>query len=94
MPSSSTTSVKLDSRTKDRVQRLAMIKQSSTHRLMKEAVEQYVEREEKRQTARQEALEAWEAYQTTGLHITGGEADAWLKQLEAGEDVTPPECHI
>jgi predicted transcriptional regulator len=54
---------------------------------------QYVEREERREVFRQDALKAWEAYRTTGLHLTGAEADAWLDQLEQGKDVDPPPCH-
>ena len=26
-------------------------------------------------------------------HVTEGEADAWLANLEAGRDEEPPECH-
>ena len=52
---------------------------------MREAVEQYVEREEKREQLRQDALAAWADYQTTGLHVTAKEADAWLAKLEAGK---------
>lgn len=88
-----TTSVKLDSEIKDRVQRLASARQRSAHWLMREAIEQYVYREERRQEIRQDALAAWEEYQETGLHATAEEADAWLSKLEAGEDVDPPVCH-
>ena len=88
-----TTSVKLDSDIKDRVQRLASARQRSAHWLIREAIEQYVEREEQRQQMRQEAVAAWDAYQATGLHVTAEEADTWLARLEAGEDVHPPKCH-
>jgi predicted transcriptional regulator len=60
---------------------------------MREAVEQYVEREEKREQFRQDALAAWDHYQATGLHVTGAEADAWLAKLEAGTRAAPPKCH-
>jgi predicted transcriptional regulator len=46
-----------------------------------------------RQRVRQDALAAWAEYQATGLHVTAEEADAWLSQLEAGEDVDPPATH-
>jgi predicted transcriptional regulator len=49
--------------------------------------------EEWRQRVRQDALAAWAEYQATGLHVTAEEADAWLSQLEAGEDVDPPATH-
>jgi predicted transcriptional regulator len=61
---------------------------------MREAVEQYVEREEQRERMRQDALAAWDGYRTTGLHVTAGEADAWLAKLEAGKDAVVPKCHV
>jgi len=88
-----TTSVKLDSKTKERVQRLASARRRSPHWVMREAIEQYVEREEKRERLRQDALAAWAHYQTTGLHATAEEADAWLARLETGKDTPPPKCH-
>ena len=60
---------------------------------MREAIAQYVEREEKRESFRQEAMQAWEDYQSTGLHVTHEEMDAYLEKLEAGEAAEPPECH-
>lgn len=89
-----TTSVKLDLDIKERVQRLAAERQRSAHWLMREAIQQYVEREEARQHLRDAALVAWAEYQATGLHVTAAEADVWLAKLEAGEEVGPPECHV
>lgn len=86
--------VKIEQETKDRMKRLAELKHRSTHWLMKEAILQYVEREEKSESFRQEALLAWNEYQTTGLHVTSEEADAWLAKLEEGQDLEPPECHV
>ncbi len=94
MPTTSTTSLKLDLEIKDRVQRLAAARRRSPHWVMLEAVEQYVEREEKRLQFHQDALAAWTDYQATGLHATAEEADAWLAKLEAGEEAASPECHI
>jgi predicted transcriptional regulator len=93
MPKPSTTSVKLDINTKERVQRLAASRRRSPHWVMREAIEQYVEREEKREQFRQDALAAWVHYQTTGLHVSAEEADAWLAKLEAGKNAAPPKCH-
>ncbi len=93
MTSPSTTSLKLDTEIKERVQRLAAARQRSAHWLMREAIQQYVDREEKREALRQAALDAWASYQASGLHVTAEEADAWLAQLEAGEEAQAPECH-
>ncbi|MDF0546467.1 CopG family ribbon-helix-helix protein [Sphingobium sp. H39-3-25] len=88
------TSIKLDDALKGRVQHLAEVRRRSAHWIMREAIAQYVEREEKRETFRQDAIQAWDEYQQTGLHLTLEEADAWLAKLEAGEDAEPPKCHV
>ena len=88
------TSLKIDDTLKGRVQHLASQRRRSPHWIMLEAIQQYVEREEKREAFKQDALRAWEDYQRTGLHLTLEEADAWLAKLEAGEDAELPKCHV
>ncbi len=88
------TSIKLDDELKGRVQHLAEARRRTSHWIMREAIAQYVEREEKREAFKQEALRAWEDYQRTGLHLTLEEADAWLAKLESGEDAELPKCHV
>lgn len=86
--------IKIDEDTRARVKRLADARQRTPHWLMREAIQQYVEREEQREALRQDTLKAWENYRANrGLHITAEEADAWLSELEQGKDVEPPECH-
>jgi predicted transcriptional regulator len=85
--------VKLDPEVYARVRHLAETRDRSAHYLLREAISQYVEREEKRQAFREDALRAWEAYRADGLHVDDAEADAWMARLEAGDDVEPPECH-
>ena len=92
MPTS-TTSLKLDVEIKERVNRLASARRRSPHWVMREAIAEYVQREEKREQFRQDALAAWTHYQATGLHVTAEKADAWLAKLEAGKDAAPPKCH-
>lgn len=88
------TSIKLDDTLKGRVQHLADARRRSSHWIMREAIAQYVEREEKREAFKQDALRAWDEYQQTGLHLTLEEADAWLAKLEAGENADLPKCHV
>lgn len=85
--------IKIDEDTKARLKRLAEARQRTSHWLMREAITQYVDREEKREVFRQETLKAWEAFRENGLHLTANEADAWMAQLEQGNDIDPPECH-
>jgi predicted transcriptional regulator len=86
------TSVKLDDVTKERVNRLAAARDRTPHWMILEAIHQYVEREEKRETLRSAAVSAWADYQETGLHVSVDAADDWLTALSAGEDREAPEC--
>jgi predicted transcriptional regulator len=85
--------IKIDADTKERVKRLADARNRTPHWLMREAIREYVDREEKREAFRQSAIRAWDDYWAHGAHVTQAEADAWLAKLEAGKDVEPPECH-
>jgi predicted transcriptional regulator len=85
------TSVKLDDDLKGRVQQLATLRQRSPHWVMREAIRQYVEREEARESFKQEA--SWSAYQETGEHLTGDEVRAWLNTWGTEGETEPPECH-
>ncbi len=87
------TTVELDADTQARIERLAQARRGSAPLLMREAVDQYLDREEARERLGKDALAAWTAYAATGLHVTEDAADAWLARLEQGEDAPPPECH-
>ena len=86
--------IKIDEDIRARVKRLADARQRTSHWLMREAITQYVDREEKREAFRRDTLKAWEAFRESGLHVTADEADAWMAQLEQGHDVEPPDAHV
>lgn len=88
-----TATLRLDAETESRLLRLAEARRQSADTLMREAIEQYVDREERRHRLRREALAAWTEYEATGQHLTADEADMWLSRLEAGEDAEPPIPH-
>lgn len=93
LPATRPVAIKIDENIKARVKQLAEVRQRTPHWLMREAITQYVDREEKREAFRQATLQAWETFRTTGQHVTSAEADAWLAQLEQGKDIDPPPCH-
>lgn len=68
--------VKLDPEIRERIVALAHARDRSAHWIMREAIRQYVEREEARERFRRETIEASERYHATGLHLTAEEADA------------------
>ncbi|MYL24767.1 ribbon-helix-helix protein, CopG family [Halomonas alkaliantarctica] len=87
------TSIKLDDALKERVQHLADARQQSAHWLMRDAIEQYIEREERREAFKQDTLKAWEEYQATGLHVTADEVEQWLVSWGKDDEVSAPTCH-
>ena len=90
--SQQTTSLKLDAELRDRLRRLAEARRRTPHWLMREAITEYVNREEAREQLRADALAAWADYEATGQHASGEDVDAWLGRLEAGEEAEPPAC--
>lgn len=87
------TSIKIDDGLKERIRHLAASKRRSAHWIMREAIQNYVEREEARESFKQEALDSWQAYQETGRHLTGSEARAWLNTWGTDDAPDAPECH-
>jgi len=87
------TSVKLDDELKNRIQHLAALRQRSAHWIMCKAIRDYVEREEARESFKQEAMTSWAAYQETGRHLSGREARAWLATWGTDKETERPECH-
>ncbi len=88
----SPTSIKLDDELKGRVQELADARQRSAHWVMREAIEQYVEREEKSEAFKRDALRAWEEYQATGRHVPAHEVENWLAGWGTEHEAQPPKC--
>ena len=86
-------SIKIDDKLKGRVQHLAGLRRRSAHWIMIEAIEQYVAREEARESFKQEALASWAEYQETGRHLTGQEVRTWLNTWGDEGETALPECH-
>jgi predicted transcriptional regulator len=76
------TTLELDAEIENRLLRLAEAQRRSADALVREAVEQYVEREERRERLRHDALGAWTEYQETGLPVTGDEAACKCAKIE------------
>ena len=87
------TSVKLDDELKNRIQQLANVRHRSAHWIMREAIRDYVEREETRESFKLEAIASWKTYQETGQHLTGQEVRDWLNNWGTDKETEIPECH-
>jgi predicted transcriptional regulator len=40
-----------------------------------------------------EAVQSWQHYQETGLHLTGDEVQAWLSTWGTPDEIDAQECH-
>ena len=60
--------IKIDADLRELAKRLATACHRTMHWLMREAITQYVEREEKREAFRQDAIKTWKEYRLTGSH--------------------------
>jgi len=85
--------LKLDAETNARLQRLSAKQGMPADQIALDVVKGYLDRMDRLDALDLRAAQALAEYKTTGLHVTAEEADAWLAELEAGNDVEPPECH-
>ena len=88
-----TVTVKLAPSDRDRIASLATIKKRTAHYLMKEAILEYVQREEARQNFIKAADTSFEHYKETGLHITLDEFSAWVDDVQKNPDSAITACH-
>ena len=88
-----TVSVKLDHDMRTRMEHLAEVRHRTAHWMMREAIQQYIEREEKREAFRQDTIKAWDEYRETGLHATTDEVEAWLDSWGSENELPAPICH-
>lgn len=88
-----TVSIKLDSSDRERIASLAAMKKRTPHYLMKEAILEYVRREEARQNFIRAAETSFEHYKETGLHITLDEFNAWVDEVQEKPEAPITPCH-
>ena len=86
-------SVKLDDNLKSRIKQLAQRQQRSAHRIMREAIRDYVVKEEAKEKFVQEALASWSSYKQTGKHLSEDEVREWLQTWGTDNETEIPECH-
>lgn len=86
-----TMGVKMDETTRDRLKSLSAAKQRSAHWLMREAIREYLDKEEKIENRNQEADAAWAEYQRTGQFVSNEAVTAWLDTWGTDKESQCPE---
>lgn len=92
-PKAMNMTVKLEASERLRLTTIATAKKRSPHYLMKEAIQRYLDEEEIEQHQIALALESLNHYKTTGLHVTLGEMQVWLKAKKTDNKALLPVCH-
>jgi predicted transcriptional regulator len=87
-------SVKLEDAERSRLAALADARKRSTHYLMREAIVEFLDREEKRAAFIKEALEALDDFETTGLHVTLEDMEQWVDALETDPSKPLPPWRV
>lgn len=80
---STTTGIKLNQTTRSRLQVLGELKDRSSHWLMKRAIAEYLDREERYEREKQEDVRRWQRYRESGSFIDHGDMRDHLSTLAA-----------
>ena len=83
--------VKVDLETRQRLKSLGAAKDRSPHYLMRQAIDQYLDREEAIELERQLTMDRWGRFQETGEAVDHDVVAAWMDGLIAGES---PRCPV
>lgn len=86
-------SLRVDPAIKERLQAIALRHKRSAHALVQEAVSIFVEKQEAKDRMNQEAVQAYNDYKTTGLHVTHEQLDTWLDTWGTENEQPAPQCH-
>lgn len=92
-PRAATVTLKLDAAFRDRLKSLAATKKRTSHYLMKEAIERYLNLEEAQQAVLQSVDDSIAHFEATGLHINHEEVQTWAKEIRASPKAQLPKCH-
>ena len=85
--------MKVDPEMRERMKRLAERRQRTPDWLTRDAVRQYVEREEARDAFLQQARDAWQEHRQTGLQASAEEVLEWLATWGGESETAAPVCH-
>ena len=86
-------SIRIDQSLKDRLTKIASLQKRSAHSLATQAVEKFVQEQEKLQAWNQSCVDSFNEYKNTGLHVTQDEVDKWMDSWDSDHELPPPQCH-
>ena len=82
--------IKLPLEERERLKKLAEKRNRSAHWLAKEAISQYLDREEETEHFKQETIERWEGYCISGITVPNDAVMEWLDSWGTDKDHEGP----
>lgn len=82
--------IKLANTERERLKKLGEQKKRSSHWLAKEAISQYLDREEAAERFKQETLDRWEEYRASGKSVSNDAVMAWLDSWGTNDEHKTP----
>lgn len=83
--------IKLPENDRERLKRLSEAKKRTAHWLAKEAISQYLEREETTERFKQETVARWEEYCQTGRSLSNQLVMEWLESWGTDKEIEAPK---
>ncbi len=84
--------IKLPQQDRERLQKLGAARKRTAHWLAKEAISQFLDREEAAERFRQDALDRWEDHCRTGKAVPHDDVLKWLESWGSGHETEAPKC--
>ena len=84
--------IKLPQQERERLLKLGDVKKRSPHWLAKEAISQFLDREEAAEQFRQESAARWDEYCHTGKSVPHDAVMKWLESWGTDNELEPPKC--
>lgn len=84
--------IKLPQQDKERLQQLSVAKKRSAHWLAKEAISQFLDREEAAERFKLESVARWDDYCHTGKSVPHNAVMQWLESWGTDHELEPPKC--
>lgn len=85
-------SVKLDQQEKARLKSLGLARKRSPHWLARQAIAEYLDREEAVERFKQESEAAWGDYQNSGQAVPHAQVMEWLATWGGDDEGEAPPC--
>ena len=86
-----TVGVKLEDDIRDRLKALGELRHRSTHWIMREAIREYLDREEEIEKRNREADEAWEEYRQSRKGVGDDAMTPWLESWGTDQEGPCPD---